>query len=125
MENELKKLIDDGQIIKIEKCREKRQKCQISIRLEKPNDAIHKNKHQMQIIDHSQDSVAIYISERKNLPGNYFFSKIDLKYAYSQIPLDEIIQKHCNFNILGGRATGTFINVFYVLTDIPATFQKT
>ena len=79
----------------------------------------------MQIIDHLQDSVAIYISERKNLPGNYFFSKIDLKYAYSQIPLDENIQKHCNFNILGGRATGTFINVFYVLTDMPAIFQKT
>ena len=81
----------------------------------------------MQSIDHLIDSVALYISERKNLPGQYWFSKVDLKYAYSQIPLDENIQKNCNFNILGGRATGAyrFINGFYGLTDIAATFQKT
>ena len=36
-------------------------------------------------------------------------------------------KKHCNFNIIGGKATGTyrFINGFYGLTDMPATFQKT
>ena len=41
--------------------------------------------------------------------------------------MDTQIQKHCNFNILGGKATGTyrFINGFYGLTDMPATFQKT
>ena len=81
----------------------------------------------MQSIDHLIDSVALYISERKNLPRQYWFSKVDLKYAYKQIPLDENIQKHCNFDILGGRARGTyrFINGFYGLTDMPATFQKT
>ena len=81
----------------------------------------------MQSIDHLIDSEALYISERKNLPGQFWFSKVDLKYAYSQIPLEENIQKHCNFNILGGRATGMyrFINGFYGLTDMPATFQKT
>ena len=81
----------------------------------------------MQSIDHLIDSVALHISEGKKLRGQYWFSKLDLKYAYSQIPLDENIQKHCNFNILGGRATGTyrFINEFYGLPDMPATFQKT
>ena len=81
----------------------------------------------MQSIDHLMDSVAVFISERKNKPGQYLFSKIDLKYAYSQIPLEENIKKHCNFNIIGGKATGTyrFINGFYGLTDMPATFQKT
>ena len=71
-------------------------------------------------------SVAVYISERKNKQGKYFFSKIDQKYAYSQIPLDENIKKHCNFNKLGGKTTGSyrFINGFYGLTDMPATFQK-
>ena len=55
------------------------------------------------------------------------FSKIDLKYAYSQISLEHSIGKHCNFSILGGQATGTyrFLNGFYGLTDMPATFQKT
>ena len=93
----------------------------------KLNKAIHKNKYQMQSIDHLIDAVALYISERRKSPGTYWFSKIELKYAYSQIPIDESIAKHCNFSILGGRATGTyrFINGFYGLTDMPATFQKT
>ena len=98
----------------------------IALDSKKLNDALHKNKYQMQSIFHLVDSVALYVSERRNLPGQYLFSKIDLKYAYSQIPLDENIQKHCNFNILGGRTTGTyrFINGFYELTDMPARFQK-
>ena len=68
-----------------------------------------------------------WISERSNQNGTFYFSKIDLKYAYSQIPQDPELQKHCNFNILGGKATVTyrFLNGFYGLTDMPATFQKT
>ena len=62
----------------------------------------------MRSIDHLIDSVAVFISERKNKPGQYFFSKIDLIYAFSQIPLDENTKKHCNFNILIGKATGTY-----------------
>ena len=91
------------------------------------NDAIHKNKYQMQSIDHLIEEVATYISERKQHTGQFYFSKFDLKNAYSQIPLDTNIQKRCNFSILGGKATGTyrFINGFHRLTDIPATFQKT
>ena len=81
----------------------------------------------MQSIDHLVDAVAHYISQRKNSPRIFWFSKIDLKYAHSQIPLDKSIAKHCNFSILGGKATGTyrFLNGFYGLTDMPATFQKT
>ena len=91
------------------------------------NDAIDKNKYQMQSIDNLMDSVAKYISDNKNKQGNFLFSKVDLKYAYSQIPLHPEIRKRCNFNILGGKSTGTyqFINGFYGLSDMPATFQKT
>ena len=91
------------------------------------NDAIHKNKYQMQSIDHLIDAVANYVSERSTEQGTFYFSKRDLKYAYSQILLDPQLQKHCSFNILGGKATGTyrFLNGFYGLTDMPATFQKT
>ena len=81
----------------------------------------------MQSIDNLTDSVARYNSDNKNKTGNFLFSKIDLKYAYSQIPLHLEIRKRCNFNILGGKSTGTyqFINGFYGLSDMPATFQKT
>ena len=81
----------------------------------------------MQSIDHLVDAVAHYISQREISPGIFWFSKIDLKYAYSQIPLGKSIAKHCNFSILGGKATGTyrFLNGFYDLMNMPATFQKT
>ena len=63
----------------------------------------------------------------KTKKSSLYFSKIDLKYACSQVPLHEETQKRCNFIILGGNATGTyrFINGFFGLTDMPATFQKT
>ena len=72
------------------------------------------------------DKIGMKISELKSKEGTLYFSKIDLKYAYSQLPLHPDTQKHCNFNILGGNATGTykFLNGFYGLTDLPATFQK-
>ena len=91
------------------------------------NDAIHKNKYQMQSIDHLIDAVATYISERINQNGTFYFSKIGIKYVYSQTPLEPQLQEHCSFNILGAKATGTykFQNGFYGLTDMPATFQKT
>ena len=53
------------------------------------------------------DKIAMKISELKTTEGTLHFSKIDLKYAYSQLPLHPETQKHCNFNILGGKATGT------------------
>ena len=58
--------------------------------------------------------------------GEVLFSTIDLRYAYSQLPLDEATAKQCNFNIVGGQASGTsrFITGFYGLTDMPAEFQK-
>ena len=138
VEPELQELIDEKQIIKLDKSSDelfispvvitvkKDKTVKIALNSKKLNDAIHKNKYQMHSIDHLMDSVAVFISERKNKTAHYFFSKIDLKYAYSQIPLDENIKKHFNFNILGGKATGTyrFINGFYGLTDMLATFQK-
>ena len=47
----------------------------------KLNYAIHKNENQMQSIDYLEDSVAVYISEEKNLTGKNFLWKIDLKNA--------------------------------------------
>ena len=41
----------------------------------------------MQSIDHLMDTIACEISELKRKEGTMIFSKIDLKYAYSQVPL--------------------------------------
>ena len=118
VEHELQKLIEDKQIIRPEKCPDdlfispvvitvkKDKSIKIALDTKQLNKAIHKNRYQT---------------------GPWWFSKIDLKYDYSQIPLDNSIAEHCNFNIRGGEATGTyrFINGFYGLTDMTATFQKT
>ena len=106
---------------------EKTKSVTIALDSKELNDAIHKNKYQMQSIDHPIDALAIYISERRIQNGTFYFSKIDIKHAHSQIPLDQQLQKHCNFNILVGKATGTyrFLKSFYGLTKRPAAVQKT
>ena len=78
----------------------------------------------MQSIDHLIDEVATYISERNQGTGQFYFSEIDLKSAYSKCRWTPTYK---NTAILGGKASGTyhFINVFYGLTYMPTTFQKT
>ena len=51
---------------------------------------------------------------------------LDLKYAYSQLKLAADTARQCNFNLVGGKATGTyrFLTGFYGLADMPAEFQK-
>ena len=58
--------------------------------------------------------------------GTVWFTSLDLKYAFSQLPLDESVSKHCNFSIVCGEFTGTyrFKTGSYGLTDMPKEFQK-
>ena len=58
--------------------------------------------------------------------GDVWFTSLDLKYAFSQIPLSDEVSLHCNFNIVCGEQTGTyrFKTGFYGLTDMPKEFQK-
>ena len=79
----------------------------------------------MQNTDCLMDNIAQSISESSQ-ESEAIFSIIDLRYAYSQLPLDESTAKHCNFNITGGQTTGTyrFITGFYGLKDMPADFQR-
>ena len=46
--------------------------------------------------------------------------------AYGQIPLHDLTMKHCNFQIVGGKSTGTyrFTTGSYCLTVMPTEFQK-
>ena len=90
------------------------------------NKMIHKNKYQMPNIDILLDNVAQSAQQGHDKPGTTLFSTIDLRYAYSQLKLDDATRQQCNFSIIGGQATGTyqFQTGFYGLTDIPAEFQK-
>ena len=91
-ENQLQKNIEDKQIKKLHKCSaelfiytvviavSKDKTVKIALDSKKLNDAIHKNKFQMQNIGNLIDSVAVNIS-KKNIAGQFLFSKIDLKHA--------------------------------------------
>ena len=70
------------------------------------------------------DSAAQIITAKTE--GTVWFTSLDLKYAFSQLRLDESVSKHCNFSIVCGEFTGTyrFKTGFYGLTDMPKEFQK-
>ena len=75
-------------------------------------------------VDELIDGVSQIVTENKK--GTLYFSVLDLKYAYSQLKLAADTARQCNFNIVGGKATGTyrFLTGFYGLADMPAEFQK-
>ena len=85
VEQELEKLIEDKQIIRLEKCSDENFISPVVITFKKDksiktaldskelNDATHKNKYQMQSIDHPIDEVASYISERSTEQGTLYF----------------------------------------------------
>ena len=62
----------------------------------------------------------------RDTPGKVWLTSLDLKYAFSQLPLSELTSFHSKFSSLCGDATGTyrFKTGFYGLTDMPTDFQK-
>ena len=75
-------------------------------------------------IDLLLDNIAQVVKSDKT--KQKFFPKLDLRYAYSQIPLDQKTRAQCSFSLIGGNATRTyqFQTRFYGLTDMPTEFQK-
>ena len=61
----------------------------------------------MQNIDCLMDNIAPSLSESSH-ESKVFFSTINLRYLYSQLPYDETTPKYCNFHIIGGQATGKY-----------------
>ena len=62
----------------------------------------------------------------KDTPGKAWFTYLQLKYAFIQLPLSDLISSQSNFSIFCGEATGMyrFKTGFYGLTDLPTEFQK-
>ena len=131
VEEELRNLQNSGHITKLEKRSneffifpivitvKKGKSIKIPMDSKTINKAIHKNKYQMHKTDRLMDSIAQTITQSSN--GEVVFLTIDLRYAYSQLPVDEETANQCNLNIIGGEATGTyqFKNGFY---GLPAEF---
>ena len=52
------------------------------------------------------DNIAQVIKSNNNQQS--LFSTLDLRYAYSHIPLDKPTREQGNFSLIGGNATGTY-----------------
>ena len=88
------------------------------------NNQIWQNNYQMPNKHELIDSAAQIIT--KDTPGKVWLTSLDLKYAFSQLPLSDLTSSHCNFSIFCGEATGAyrFKTGFNRLTDMPTEFQK-
>ena len=66
------------------------------------------------------DGVSQIVTE--NQEDTPYFTVLDLKYAFSELKLAADTAKQCNFNFVGGKATGTyrFLTVFYGLAGMPS-----
>ena len=134
---ELERLQTEGHVEKLSSCSDKHFISSIVITVKKDqsiklaldskvlNKAIQKSKYQMPNIDMLIDTISQHLTNTKNGQEAHF-STLDLKYAYCQLKLHHNTAKHCNFNIIYGESTGTYIfkTGFYGLTDMPADFQK-
>ena len=137
IESEIAKLMKEKHIEKLDNCTDdffiapivitakKDGSVKLAMDAKPVNAQIHKNKYQMPNLDELLNSVSEIISGAKD-SDEVWFTSLDLNYAYSQLPLSEQTSKHCNFSIVGGKATGTyrFKTGFYGLTDMPTEFQK-
>ena len=88
------------------------------------NNELIKDNNQMPNLEHLVDMVAEQLDNSAS--GQAWYTSLDMRYAYGQVPLNEETARDCNFQKIGGKATGTnrFITGFYGLTVMPTEFQK-
>ena len=136
VQDELDKLLSEGHMTKLDKCTsdcfiapivitvKKDDSIKMALDAKPINRQLYKNKYQMPNVDELLDGVSQIVTAKTQ--GTLYFTVLDLKYAYSQLRLTAETAKQCNFNLVGGQATGTyrFLTGFYGLTDMPAEFQK-
>ena len=88
------------------------------------NGNIKKDKYQMPNLEDLLNTLAETITAKDG--EKVWFTSVDLKYAFGQVPLNPELAKHCNFVIIGGKASGIyrFKTGFYGLTVMPTEFQR-
>ena len=132
---EIKRLIKEGHISPVKNIRDdvfiqptvvtvkKDRSVKIALDARALNAAIKKDKYPMPNLENLIDQVAEILNSNS---GEAWFTTLDLQYAYGQVPLHADTAKHCNFQIIGGAATGIycFQTGYYGLTIMPTEFQK-
>ena len=77
----------------------------VKIALEaRANNSIARDKYHMPNLDNLMDMIAKKIDRKER---QVWYSSVDKKYAYGQVPLDESTAEDCSFQTIGGKSTGT------------------
>ena len=117
VDNEIEKLLKEGNIEKVDKIQDdvfiqptvktlkKEKSVKIALDARALNSSIAKDENQMPNLDNLIDMIAEKLDEKE---GEAWYSSVDMTYAYGQIPLHELNKKHCNFQIVWGKSTGTY-----------------
>ena len=128
-------MLTDGHIEKVDKIQDdvfiqptvitvkKDKSVKIALDARALNESIAKDKYQMPNRDNLIDMIAEELEKNEK---QAWYSSVDMTYAYGQIPLHELTKRHCNFQIVGAKSTGTyrFTTGYYGLTVMPTEFQK-
>ena len=136
VEAEIEKLLEEGHIRKVEKINDevfiqpvvttvkKDKSVKIALDDRSLNDAIQKDKYQIPNLYNLMEQVPEIINDESD--GVVIFTSLDMAYAYGQTELHSDTARHCNFQIIGGRATGTyaFNTGYHGLTIILPVSQK-
>ena len=135
VQKEIERLLEEGHIEKTNEKTDKQfiqpvavkkdKRVKIALDARAINNEIVKDKYQMPNLEHLVALVTEQLDNKEH--ENALHTSLDMRYAYGRVPLAEETAKHCNFQIIGGNATGTyrFITGFYGLTIMPTEFQKT
>ena len=132
---EVSRLLQEGHIVKVQERKEdvflqptvitvkKDRSVKIALDARELNKNVIKDKYPMPNLDNLMDMIAEHVEQG---PGETFFTTLDMTYAYGQVELSEETSRHCNFQIIGGKATGIyrFVTGFYGLTTMPTEFQR-
>ena len=133
--NELRRLENEGHIKRVDVTQEnvfiqptvitvkKDKSVKIAVDARELNSYIMKDKYQMPNIENLMDMIAEKMNSNS---GEVWFTSLDMRYAYGQVPLEDETARQCNFKIIGGETTGTYryVNGFYGLTVMPTEFQR-
>ena len=139
VDKEIGRLLKEGHIEKINEIKDdvfiqptvitikKDRSVKIALDARALNQAIDKYKYQMPSVENLLDMVAekLDVETGEAWFSSYESSSFDMTYAYGQVPLHISTAKHCNFQIIGGKSTGTyrFVSSFYGLSVMLTEFQ--
>ena len=82
------------------------------------NKYVVKDKYPMPNLDNLMNMIAKHVEQGSS---KTFFTTLDLTYAYGQVELGEATSRQCNFQKIGGAATGIYriVTELYGLTTMP------